>query len=99
MTEFIIEYNHFPDRKEIVALNELGDVVGEIDYYGTDDFWSIVHTGVRPAYRGGPIARTLVRMVVEAAREAGVKLGATCSYAIKVLEETPEYSDVYDSAE
>ena len=99
MTEQKIEYTYTPDRKEIIAQNEAGDVVGEIEYTGTNEFWSIIHTGVRPEYRGRKIARSLVRLVVEAAREQGVQLGATCSYAIKVLRETPEYSDVFTPAE
>jgi len=43
MTEKKIEYTHKPDRKEIIAQNEAGDVVGEIEYTGTDQFWSITH--------------------------------------------------------
>lgn len=99
MTEFLITYISKSETNEIVAQNETGDVVGEIEYTRGDNFWSIIHTGVRPAYRGGPIARTLVRKVVEAAREEGVKVGSTCSYAIKVLEETLEFSDIFTPAE
>lgn len=99
MSEITITYTHNPDQKEILAKNEAGDLAGEINYRGNQNVWTITHTGVRPEFRGGDIARTLVRLVVEAAREAGVKLNATCSYAVKVLERTPEYHDVYSPEE
>ena len=96
MNEYTINYTHDPSRKEILAKNEEGEITGEINYRGKNNVWTITHTGVRPEYRGGDIARTLVRLVVEAAREAGVKLNATCSYAVKVLDRTTEYHDVYN---
>ena len=96
MSECTISYTHDPDAKEILANNEAGEVVGEINYTARNGLWNITHTGVRPEYRGGDIARTLVNLVVEAARKADVKLAATCPYASKVLERTPEYHDVYN---
>jgi predicted GNAT family acetyltransferase len=95
MTEHTINYTHDPFKKEIFAKNEAGKVVAEINYSGNEQIWTITHTGVRPEYRGGDIAQTLVRLVVEAAREAGVRLNATCSYAVKVLDRIVEYHDVY----
>ncbi len=95
MSEHIISYTYNPTDKEILAKNEAGEVVGEIEYTGNDQSWTITHTGVRPEYRGGDIARTLVHRAVEAAREAGVRLEATCPYASKVLEHTSEYHDIY----
>lgn len=97
MNEHTITYTHDPVRKEILAKTEAGDDVGEINYRENQNVWTITHTGVRPEYRGGDIARTLVQHVVEAAREAGVKLAATCSYAVKVLDRTTDYHDVYNS--
>ena len=95
MSDQTINYEHDPIEQQIVARNEAGQVVGEIDYEINDASWTIIHTGVRRAYRGGDIARTLVRLAVEAAREAGVALDATCSYAVKVLQRTSEYHDIF----
>ena len=95
MSDQIINYEHDPIEQEIVARNEAGQIVGEIDYERNDTSWTIIHTGVRRAYRGGEIARTLVRLAVEAAREAGVSLDSTCPYAVKVLEHTLDYHDIY----
>ncbi|MDD2522035.1 MAG: GNAT family N-acetyltransferase [Anaerolineaceae bacterium] len=99
MTEPTITYTHSPSTNEILAKNEAGDTVGCIDYAPGADSWDVLHTEVEPAYRGGDIARTLVRLIVEAAREAKVKLTATCPYASKVLARTTEYHDVYTPQE
>ena len=99
MSEFRITYTHEPENNHILAKNQNGEVIGEIEYSVADEYWNVSHTGVRPEYRGGDIALTLVRLIVEAAREAGVKLEATCPYAVKVLERTQEYQDVYSAQE
>lgn len=95
MGEHTIGYTYDSANKEFLAKNEAGDVVGNIGYTEENECWIITHTEVQPEYRGGDIAQTLVRLVVEAAREAGVKLSATCPYAVKVLARTAEYQDVY----
>ena len=62
-------------------------VVGECEYVQKGDSWVIVHTGVRTEYEGKGIAKRLVYKVIEAAERKHVTLEATCSYALKVLEE------------
>ena len=95
MTEETITYQFNPENREILAKNAKGEQVGEIDYRDKGDSWDVSHTGVKPEYRGGDIARNLVQHIVEEARKANVKLSATCPYAVKVLERTEEYQDVY----
>ena len=95
MPESVISYHFDPAHRQILALNESGDQIGEITYHAHGGFWGVNHTGVRPEYRGGGIARDLVANLVAEARKAGVRLGATCSYAAKVMERTAEYRDVY----
>ena len=62
-------------------------VIGECDYSVTKDGWSIYHTEVCEAYGGKGIAKRLVYRVIEAAEKSHVAIGATCSYAIKVINE------------
>ena len=95
MTEEKITFHFDPENKEILAKNAEGEQVGEIDYRDNGESWDVSHTGVKPEYRGGDIARRLVQLLVEEARKANVKLSATCPYALKVLERTEEYQDVY----
>jgi predicted GNAT family acetyltransferase len=95
MTEKTITYHFNPEHFEILAKNEKDEQVGEIEYHAKDQVWNVTHTGVNPDYRGGDIALTLVRLLVEEARKAEVKLSASCPYAVKVLERTEEYQDIY----
>ncbi len=74
------------DRHRSIAVD--GEkLVGECEFGVTAEGWVIYHTGVRPEYEGKGIARRLVYKVIEAAEKGGVKLGATCSYAVKLLGE------------
>lgn len=95
MSEDVITYHFDPEEKAIFARNAQADQIGEIEYRNKGDVWDVSHTGVKPEYRGGDIARTLVHLLVEEARKANVKLSATCPFALKVLERTEEYQDVY----
>lgn len=52
------------------------------------------HTFTDPSLRGQGVARKLVDRLAAHARENGLKLAATCPYAVKVLAE-PEFSDIY----
>lgn len=62
-------------------------VIGECDYTKSDTGWVITHTGVRPEYEGKGIAKRLVYKVIEAAERNKAGISATCSYAVKVLNE------------
>ena len=64
-----------------------GREVGESDYCVSESGWSIYHTEVREQFAGKAIARRLVYKVIEAAEKNKVSIGATCSYAVKVLNE------------
>ena len=97
MPESVISYHFDPAHRQILALNESGDQIGEITYHAHVGFWGVNHTGVRPEYRGGSIALDLIASLVAEARRAGVKLGATCPYAVKVMHRTAEYQDIYSA--
>jgi uncharacterized Fe-S cluster protein YjdI/predicted GNAT family acetyltransferase len=75
-----------PENHRSLALD--GEkVIGECEFSETPDGWIIYHTGVRPEYEGKGIARRLVYKVVEAGEKSDVEIGATCSYAAKLLGE------------
>lgn len=48
---------------------------------------NIEHTVVDPEFRGQGIAEKMVDQAIRFAREQGLQLTATCSYAAKKLEE------------
>ena len=75
-----------PDECRSVAFD--GDMqIGECDYQESDAGWCIYHTEVDPEYGGKGIAKRLVYAVIEAAERKKVGVSATCSYAVKVLNE------------
>ncbi|MBQ9279288.1 MAG: GNAT family N-acetyltransferase [Lachnospiraceae bacterium] len=61
--------------------------IGECVFTVDGDGWTIVHTAVKQEFEGKGIAKRLVYKVIESAERAKVKIGATCSYALKVLSE------------
>lgn len=66
-----------------ITYNEIGSDVLEVDHtYTTDEL------------RGQGIAGELVGKMVEFAKEQDKKIEATCPYAKKKIEDTPEYRDV-----
>lgn len=99
MPEYNITYHSDPEHEQILAKNESDEKVGEIKYHSQGELWIVDHTEVNPDYRGAGIARELVARVVAEASEAGVKLGAFCPYAERVLSTTGEYSDIYVAKE
>lgn len=67
--------------------------IGECTFSASDRLWIIDHTQVDAAYGGQGIARRLVDAIVEEARRQGVRLTATCPYAVKVFKEE-KYQDI-----
>ncbi|PLT28456.1 GNAT family N-acetyltransferase [Peribacillus deserti] len=55
---------------------------------------SIYHTEVGESLKGQGAGKALVEKVVNYAREEKLSVGATCSFAQKVLQETSEFQDV-----
>ena len=50
-----------------------------------NNIWNIVHTQVDKEYQGQKIARNLVELVVEKAKENNKEIIAECSYAKKII--------------
>ncbi|MDQ0508435.1 Acetyltransferase (GNAT) family [Aedoeadaptatus ivorii] len=68
--------------------------IGESTYSPSEKYWIIDHTEVDKAYGGQGIAKKLVDAVVDAARERGTKIMATCPYALKLFQSSDAYDDV-----
>ncbi|WP_159886103.1 GNAT family N-acetyltransferase [Paenibacillus puerhi] len=79
------------------VLQGINGKVGEVTYRLVDaDTWVIDHTQVDPAYQGRGLGRQLLDLVVDEAREKGRKIIPSCSYALSVFQEHPEYADVWE---
>ncbi len=82
-------------RKGAFYIEDDGEWVAEMTYVRSgNDQITIDHTEVDPKIRKKGIGTSLVAEAVKYARESGLKIGAVCPFAKKVIEETPEYKDV-----
>jgi predicted GNAT family acetyltransferase len=78
------------------VIRENGDRVAEMTYSVAGETGIIIdHTEVAEELRGQGVGEKLVEAAVKHARDKGLKIFATCPFAIKVLSSSNEYSDVY----
>ena len=75
-------------------VEENGEWTAEMTYTRSDDMIMIDNTEVDRKYRGQGVGERLVAEAVRYARANNLKVDSTCLFAQKVLDETPEYSDV-----
>ncbi|UHQ19253.1 N-acetyltransferase [Lysobacter sp. KIS68-7] len=68
--------------------------VAELDYRVEGGAMTLFHTGVPEAIGGRGIAGELVRVALDHARAAGMKVVPACSYAKVWIEKHPEYRDL-----
>lgn len=73
-----------------------GKRVAELTYefVGPTRF-NIDHTQVDESLRGQKIGDKLLLEAVKFAREKGLEIVATCPFALKKLQENPDYADVF----
>ena len=77
-------------------IEENNATIAEMDYQFPDEKTLLIeHTEVDKSLAGKGVGRDLVKAAVEYARENSLRLKATCSFAKKVLDRTPEFADVY----
>jgi uncharacterized protein len=82
-------------RKGAFYIEEDGEWIAEMTYVrSADGQITIDHTEVEPELREKGIGTSLVAEAVKYARENGLKIGAKCPFAKKVLQETAEFKDV-----
>ena len=77
-------------------IEEGDDVVAEMDCELTDKkTLLIVHTEVAESLAGKGVGRHLVAAAVDYARTNSLMIKATCTFAKKILGNSPEFADVY----
>jgi predicted GNAT family acetyltransferase len=78
------------------VVREGGDVVAEITFVPQGEGTLVIdHTYVAPALRGQKVAESLVKRVVEEARETNKRIVPACSYALALFRRHKEYEDVW----
>ena len=95
----MISYKFELEKRKAKALNDDGKQIGSCTISICQDYWVIDHTYVDPEFRGQNIASELVKLVVQNAREMGMKILPVCPFAQREFEEKSEYREVlYRSA-
>ena len=85
-----LKFNSTPTR--IYSIDENGKLVAEITFPTADGkIYCINHTFVDNSLRGQGIADQLMRAAVDKIHGYHGTITATCSYAVKWLQEHPEY--------
>lgn len=84
----------FEETRKRTAAYDGEKCVGLCAYAEDGAVWTAYHTEVEPVYGGQGIAARLVDELVRAARERGVKIVPTCSYALRQFEKMTEYDSV-----
>jgi predicted GNAT family acetyltransferase len=82
------------DRGGRFVIERAGEIVGELYYRLAGTRAIITHTEVAPQLRELGLGRLLVDAAAQWARSENVKLVPLCSYAGRVLAESPQYADV-----
>lgn len=83
-------------RGAFLIRNEDGKRVAEMTYVKSDGSAFIIdHTEVDPSLRGQGIAEKLLDAAAAHARENKLKIHATCPFALRKLQNEPEFSDVF----
>lgn len=72
-------------------------ILAEMVYHFIDKTTLVItHTEVDETIEGKGIGRKLVAAAVDYARKNSFKIKATCPFAKKVLDRSPEFADVYN---
>ena len=78
-------------------IEEGSNILAEMDYqFIGKDIMVIVHTEVDESLAGKGVGKYLVVAAVDHARQNSLMIKATCLFAKKVLDRSPEFADVYN---
>ena len=82
-------------KKGAFFIEQDGEWVAEMTYVKSgENIITIDHTEVDESLQDKGIGKDLVAEGVKYARENNLKIVATCPFAKKVIDETPEFQDV-----
>lgn len=77
-------------------IEDQNETVAEMDYeLPEENILLITHTEVNNKLSGKGVGKQLVSAAVDYTRANSYNIKATCTFAKKVLDNTPEFSDVY----
>lgn len=90
-----VEVSDVPEAKRYEARVEgESKVAGVADYIRTTELVAFVHTEVSPEYEGRGVGAALARTALDEARDANVRVLATCPFFSGWIARHPEYQDL-----
>ncbi|MEO6264281.1 MAG: GNAT family N-acetyltransferase [Luteimonas sp.] len=87
-----IDVRHDPEHQRFAA--DVDGVEAHLDYQLRADAIRITHTDVPAAISGRGIGGELMRVALDHARAAGLKVTPACSYARTYFDRHPQYADL-----
>ncbi|WP_413760000.1 GNAT family N-acetyltransferase [Streptomyces sp. MMBL 11-3] len=70
------------------------EVAGIAQYIRTTELIAFVHTEVDPGHEGGGVGSALARTALDQARQANLRVLATCPFFAGWIARHPEYQDL-----
>lgn len=90
-----VEVHDVPEAKRYEArVDGLSEVAGFAQYIRTPELIAFVHTEVEPKYEGGGVGSALARAALDEAREAGLRVLATCPFFAGWIGRHADYQDL-----
>ncbi|MGW7294581.1 GNAT family N-acetyltransferase [Streptomyces xiamenensis] len=90
-----VEVSDVPEARRYEArVDGESKVAGVADYIRTKELIAFVHTEVGPEYEGGGVGSALVRTALDEARDANLRVLATCPFFAGWISRHPEYQDL-----
>jgi len=94
-----VEVSDAPGARRYEArLDGAPEAAGFADYVRTTELIAFVHTEVSPECEGKGVGSALVRVSLDEARAAGLRVVATCPFYASWIARHPEYGDLLDQA-
>jgi predicted GNAT family acetyltransferase len=90
-----VEVADVPDERRYEArVDGEPAVAGFAQYIRTPELIAFVHTEVQPGHEGKGVGSALVRVSLDEARAAGLRVLATCPFYAAWIARHPEYADL-----
>nr|WP_195267823.1 GNAT family N-acetyltransferase [Eubacterium sp. 1001713B170207_170306_E7] len=82
------------EENRILATDEHGAELGELNFTQNGDEWIITHVGVSVAARRKGLGGALVEKAVQYAKDRHKKITPLCSFAVSEFANNPSYKNV-----
>ncbi len=91
-----VQFETYADGKGLFFVAKGNEKIAEMEVAVTSNELIVYHTGVEPSYEDQGLAKKLLGVMVEHARENNLKVVPLCRFVLIQFKRNPaEYSDVW----